>query len=187
MNVYEKCPTLENKSFLLRPIINDDLRDLLEVYSDKLALPFFNSDNCGGDNFYYATEEKMAEVLGFWDWSYKSRIFARLAIVDKASQKVVGTIELCLRASDDEFNGAGILRVDLRSDYEQEDALYSVLSLIMPHISELLGCDCVIIKVPIYAVERTKAVQRAGFTKTDRLLIGHDGYAYNGYWTMKMD
>ena len=186
MNIYESCSTFENERFLLRPVKKDDLADLFEIYSDKLALPFFNSDNCGGDNFYYATQEKMEEVLKFWNWSYECRIFARLSIVDKASQKVVGTIELCLRTSDDEFNGVGILRVDLRSDYEREDVLYSVIMLITPHISELLECDCVIMKVPLYAVERTKAANKAGFSKTDRLLVGHDGYAYNGYWTMKL-
>ena len=29
----------------------------VNVYGDKNALPFFNSDNCHGDNFYYPDEE----------------------------------------------------------------------------------------------------------------------------------
>lgn len=32
---------------------------------------------------------------------------------------------------------------------------------------------------------RRKAIQKAGFTKSDHLLIGKTGYAYDGYWTIK--
>ena len=56
-NVYEECPILENDRFLLRFVTKEDATDLLKVYSDKNALPFFNSDNCHGDNFYYSTKE----------------------------------------------------------------------------------------------------------------------------------
>lgn len=185
MNIYETCPILENKNFLLRPVVNEDCDDLLKVYSDKNALPFFNSDNCHGDNFYYSTKERMMEALDFWNMSYENGWFARLAIVDKAVSSVIGTIELCLRVSEDEFNNMGILRVDVRSDYENEDALYDIIELILPHISELVGCKGILTKAPIYAVERIKAIQRAGFTKSENFLIGHDGYAYDGYWTRK--
>ena len=185
MNIYETCPTLENENFLLRLFANEDCEDLLKVYSDKNALPFFNSDNCDGDNFYYATKERMAEVLDFWNLSYKNGWFARLSIVDKTVSKVIGTVELCLRVSEDEFNNMGILRVDVRSDYEKEDVLYEVISLITPHLSEMLGCNGIITKAPIYAVERIKAIQKAGFTKSEHLLIGKTGYAYDGYWELK--
>lgn len=185
MNIYETCPTLENNKFLLRPVENEDCDDLLRVYSDKNALPFFNSDNCDGDNFYYATKERMTEALGFWSLSYKNGWFARLAIVDKAVSKVIGTIELCLRVSEDEFNNMGILRIDVRSDYEKEEVLYDIAALITPHLPEMLGCNGIITKAPIYAVERIKAFQKAGFTKSDHLLIGKNGYAYDGYWIMK--
>ena len=52
-NVYENCPVFENERFEFRLLTEGDIDDLLEVYSDKNALPFFNSDNCDGDNFYY--------------------------------------------------------------------------------------------------------------------------------------
>lgn len=185
MNIYETCPVLESESFLLRLVKNEDCDDLLRVYSDKNALPFFNSDNCNGDNFYYATKERMTEALGFWNLSYENGWFARLSIVDKVISSVIGTIELCLRVSEDEFNNMGILRVDVRSDYEKEEMLYEIVTLIAPHIYEMLGCKGIITKAPIYAVERIKAIQKAGFIKSEHLLIGKTGYAYNGYWTMK--
>lgn len=68
MNVYDTCPILESEKFILRLFHDDDCDDLLTVYSDKNALPFFNSDNCDGDNFYYSTIEKMRDAISFGKW-----------------------------------------------------------------------------------------------------------------------
>ena len=70
-SVYESCPVFENESFMLRFVKKEDATDLLEVYSDKNALPFFNSDNCDGDNFFYPNIEKMESAINFWLSSYK--------------------------------------------------------------------------------------------------------------------
>lgn len=184
MNIYESCPVLESEKFLLRLSEEKDCADLLKVYSDRNALPFFNSDNCDGDNFYYETAERMAEAFSFWKLSYENGWFARLSIIDKAASSAVGTVELCLRVSEDAFHNMGILRVDVRSDYETEDVLYEIISLIAPRMEDMLGCRGVLTKAPLYAVERIKALQRAGFTKSEHLLIGKTGYAYDGYWTL---
>ena len=61
-NVYEECPKFENERWLLRLVEKSNVDDLLKVYGDKNALPFFNSDNCDGDNFYYHTKELMDNV-----------------------------------------------------------------------------------------------------------------------------
>ena len=184
MNIYETCPTLESERFMIRPFQNSDRDDLLKVYSDKNALPFFNSDNCDGDNFYYATKERMAEAIGFWHMAYENGWFVRLSVIDREISGAIGTVELCLRVSEDAFNNMGIVRVDVRSDYEQADLLYDIFSLITPEIEELLGCKGVLTKAPIYAVERIKAIQKAGFLKSEHLLIGKTGYAYDGYWVI---
>lgn len=83
MKIYEEIPKWESENYVVRGVLGDDIGDLLEVYSDKNALPFFNSDNCDGDNFYYNTEKKMKEALGFWTYSYENKWFARLSIVEK--------------------------------------------------------------------------------------------------------
>lgn len=72
MSVYENCPVLENDKYLLRFVKKDDASDLLKVYSDKHALPFFNSDNCDGDNFYYSSVERMEKAIDFWLSSYET-------------------------------------------------------------------------------------------------------------------
>ena len=185
MNLYEKSYVLESANFLIRRTEERDCADLLKVYSDRNALPFFNSDNCDGDNFYYTTKERMEEALRFWKLSYENGWFARFSIVDRSASSVIGTIELCLRVSEDEFNNMGILRIDVRSDYEKEDTLYEIIALILPHISEMLECEGILTKGPIYAVERIKAMKRAGFKKSEYMLIGKTGYAYDGYWTIK--
>lgn len=185
MNIYETCPVLESDKFLVRLFESSDCDDLLKVYSDKNALPFFNSDNCDGDNFYYATRARMEDALAFWKLSYENGWFARLSVIDKDASRVIGTVELCLRVSEDEFNNMGILRVDVRSDYEQADVLFELFSLITPRLSQLLGCHGTLTKAPIYAVERIKALEKAGFTKSEHLLMGKNGFAYDGYWTIQ--
>lgn len=184
MSIYETCPILESEKFVIRLFEEEDCDDLLKVYSDKNALPFFNSDNCDGDNFYYTTKERMKEAMGFWKMSYENGWFVRLSIVDKLLLSIIGTVELCLRVSEDEFNNMGILRVDVRSDYEQEDVLYDIFSLIAPELEKSLGCKGVLTKAPIYAIERIKAIQKVGFTKSEHLLIGKNGQTYDGYWTI---
>lgn len=183
MNIYQSCPTLESEKYIIRLFKDEDRDDLFKVYSDKNALPFFNSDNCDGDNFYYSTKERMSEAIAFWHMSYENGWFARLSIVDKATSAIIGTVELCLRVSDDVFDHMGILRVDVRSDYEAEPVLYDIFALVTPKLDNLLGCRGVLTKAPIYAVERIKAIQRVGFTKSEHLLIGKTGYAYDGYWS----
>ena len=43
-NVSKNCPKFENQKYLLRFVNEDDYKDLLKVYSDERAVPFFNSD-----------------------------------------------------------------------------------------------------------------------------------------------
>lgn len=185
MKIYDEFPTFENDAFLLRPVEKEDCADLLAVYSDKNALPFFNSDNCDGDNFYYPTMERMTDAILFWESAYENKWFARWAIVDKAVSKTVGTIESCFRVSEDVFNGAAILRIDVRSDHEKEESLFGIGSLIVPPTFELFGCKQIITKAPVYAIERISAIQRLGFQKSEHYLIGKTGYAYDGYWSIE--
>ena len=184
MKTYKKYLELNDDRFLIRLIDDDDCDSLLEVYSDKMALPFFNSDNCDGDNFYYDTKEKMIEALNFWKLAYERGWFVRLSIIDKSISKAIGTIELCLRTSDDNFNNCGILRVDVKSDYERFDMLYDIFFLITPMAKEALGCNSIITKAPIYAVERIKALEEIGFIKSNNLMIGKNGILYYDYWVI---
>ena len=182
-NVYEQCPILENDRFLLRFVTRGDATDLLKVYSDKNALPFFNSDNCHGDNFYYPTKERIDKAIDFWLYSYNQKFFVRWTIIDKKTEEPIGTIELFHRIAEDDFNHVGVLRLDVRSDYEKSEAIYELLSVIIPRAYELFDCKKIISKVPVYAIERIDAFSKYGFEKSESLLEGTmDHYLYNNYW-----
>ena len=48
----------------------------------------------------------------------------------------------------------------------------------------MIGCNGVITKAPIYAIERIKAIKKVGYTKSNDLLIGKNGFKYDGYWVV---
>ena len=181
--VYEEVPVLENNEYLLRFVTPEDAKDLLKVYSDKNALPFFNSDNCHGDNFYYSTIERMNEAIDFWLDSYKSKYFVRWSIVEKKTNTTIGTIELFHRIGDDSFNHTGVLRLDLRSDFEKAEVIQNIADLIVPQAYDLFDTDKIITKIPLYAIERKETFEKSGFTKSEEFMIGtNDKYAYKDYW-----
>ncbi|MBO4385750.1 MAG: GNAT family N-acetyltransferase [Treponema sp.] len=182
-DVYEEVPEFENEHYLFRFVKESDASDLLEVYSDKNALPFFNSDNCHGDNFYYPTIERMKEAIAFWIKSYETKWFVRWAIVEKQSGKAIGTVELFHRDANDYFNNIALLRLDLKSSHEKADVIEEVSSLILPAVYEMFNAEKIITKVPLYAIERMAAFKKLGFAKSEEFLVGtSDGYSYKDYW-----
>ena len=184
IDVYEKCPVFEDSSYTLRLVTTVDCLDLLKVYSDVKSVPLFNSDNCGGDDFYYTTENRMTEAIKYWLWEYSRQGFVRWSIVDNHKKEVIGTIELFHRAANDYFTNCGLLRLDLRSDYELSAEIIKILTLIRVPTFELFDCDKIATKANPEAVERIKALNEIGFNLSDEKLIGHDGTEYENYYVM---
>ncbi|MBA4687563.1 MAG: N-acetyltransferase [Candidatus Galacturonibacter soehngenii] len=184
VDVYDKCPILENKSFLLRFVELRDAMDMLKVYSDQLAVPFFNSDNCHGDTFHYVTIEQMKDAILFWIMEYERKGFVRWSIVDNEKNIVIGTIELFHRVAKDYFHACGLLRLDLRSDYENETSIFSILSLIIPQAFELFSCNKIATKAKEFAKERIHALTKMEFNLSDQSLIGYDKSRYKDYWVL---
>ena len=90
------------------------------------------------------------------------------------------------RTANVDFNDVGVLRLDVRSDYEKSDVIRELFSLIIPDLYELFDCAEIITKITLYAIERIDAAQKYGFVKSGNLLVGtNDNYAYNGYWIIK--
>lgn len=184
MNIYKNCPILQNNDFILRLVDNGDAEDLLKVYSDVAAVPFFNSDNCHGDDFHYTTIERMQEALDFWKQAYEKGWFVRLAVVDKLSGEVVGTIEEFRRDENDYFTNCGLIRLDLRSDFEKQSQIESIMSLIAEPSFELFGCNMLATKAKSSATERIKALLSLGFCKSNEPLVGFDGTKYYDYYIL---
>lgn len=184
-DVYKNCPIYENESFVLRMVRKEDALDLLKVYSDKMAVPFFNSDNCGGDDFYYTTESKMEQVIDYWFFEYNRAGFVRWTVVSKAADEAIGTIELFHREADDYFTNCGLLRLDIRSDYEITSEIVKILELIIEPAYVLFQCDKIATKAIDLAVERISALKRLGFKYSEEKLIGHDGTEYDSYYVLE--
>lgn len=184
-SIYEKCPQYEDESYVLRQVRKEDKKDLLKVYSDKKALPFFNSDNCGGDDFYYTTEERMEQAINYWLYEYDREGFVRWAIVSKEMDEVIGTIELFHRDAEDYFTDCGLLRLDLRSDYETSDAIRKILILIIEPTYDMFHCDKIATKAIESATERIQALKSLGFVASSEKLIGHDGTEYGVYYVLR--
>lgn len=184
MDIYEKCPVLENDNFIVRLLEENDVDDLLSIYGDKYALPFFNSDNCNGSNFYCATREDAKNTIKYWLIEYhENRGFVRFSIVDKKEEKVIGTIEMFRRKSQDYYNDCGMLRLDVRSDYEKTELIYDILSLIIPPFYHYFGCSSIITKAALYAIDRIEALKKMRFIKSEEPLRGQNSnMIYNDYW-----
>lgn len=181
-DVYVTIPTLENEHFLLRDINeNTDVEDLLKVYSDEDALPLFNSDNCV-NGFHYTSKEQMKKAIEFWKEEYQKGYYVRWAVIDKKLNQAIGTIELFNRKANDYFNNCGLLRLDLRSDYETKDCIGNILGIIIPKTKEMFACDKIATKANPIAKERISALEYMGFCLSNERLIGHDGTEYDSYF-----
>lgn len=184
-DVYTTPPVLENDRYRLRLVSREDCADLLRVYSDEKAVPFFNSDNCGGDDFHYTTEERMMQAIDFWLREYGCRYYIRWSILDKRERCAVGTVELFNRQAEDAFTDCGLLRLDLRSDHETREEISCLLSLIIPPMYDLFGCEKAATKAVPAAKERIVALTAYGFTpSSDKLIGGHDGAEYGDYYVI---
>lgn len=185
MNPYEKCPVYENENYLLRLVDSADTADLLQVYSDEKAVPYFNGDNCHGDDFHYTSMERMSAAVEFWLQAYEQKAFVRWVIVDKQLSRAIGTIELFNRRAADYYDDCGLLRLDLRSDYERTESIREILTLIAPPAFELFGCRMIATKIPPYASCRKEAAESLGFAASaEKLIGGDDKVEYGDYYVL---
>lgn len=186
MDVYDRIPVMESEKFLLREIKEDmDAEDLLKVYSDEAAVPLFNSDNCV-NGFHYVSLEEMKNTIEFWKKEYQKRYYVRWAVIDKNVDRAVGTIELFHRKANDYFNHCGLLRLDLRSDYEKQADIEDILTIIVANVKELFACDKIATKAIPIAKERINALGNIGFCLSEEYVIGHDGTKYGFYYIMEV-
>lgn len=182
--IYRSCPELENNDYILRMVSQEDRLDLLKVYSDKEAVSFFNSDNCGGDDFYYTTENRMQQAIDYWLFEYNRQGFVRWTIISKETHEAIGTIELFHRDAADYFTDCGLLRLDIRSDYEMSDKIIKILSLIIAPAYRLFHCSKIATKAIPAATERIQALKNLGFELSAEKLVGHDGTKYDSYFVL---
>lgn len=181
----EDLTNKEIVDFSLRNLTINDWKELIVVYKDAMCIPFFNSDNCHGDIFYYSTEERMKKVINFWLESMSKGYFVRRVIVDNSNNRAIGTIEYFVRNNEENYNDAIVLRVDVHHYYEKKKPLVKIFRLAVKEAFETCNCNNLITKGWEYAVERRNALQFLGFNEMSESLIGHEKEKYCNYWKIK--
>ena len=181
----EDLTNKEIVDFSLRNLTINDWKELIVVYKDAMCIPFFNSDNCHGDIFYYSTEERMKKAINFWLESMSKGYFVRRVIVDNSNNRAIGTIEYFVRNNEENYNDAIVLRVDVHHYYEKKKPLVKIFRLAVKEAFETCNCNNLITKGWEYAVERRNALQFLGFNEMSEPLIGHEKEKYCNYWKIK--
>ena len=105
-------------------------------------------------------------------------------IISKETHEAIGTIELFHRDAADYFTDCGLLRLDIRSDYEMSDKIIKILSLIIAPAYRLFHCSKIATKAIPAATERIQALKNLGFERSAEKLIGHDGTEYDSYFVL---
>lgn len=175
-DVYKECPKYKNKLITLRKTSEDDLEELLKCYSDEKVVPLFNSDNCHGDNFNYETIEKMRQAIEFWEYSYENRQFVRWTVILNDTNEKIGTIEMFHRLAEDEFNHYGILRIDLKSEYEIQNIIKNILAITNEFFYGAFDVKHILTKAVPIATERINALMEMGYKPINKKFIIYDDY-----------
>ena len=175
-DIYEECPVYRKSLVTLSQTRMEDAEDLLKCYSDKKAVPFFNSDNCHGDDFHYKTLERMKKAIEFWDFSYQNKYFVRWTVIENNIKEKIGTIEMFHRIAEDEFNHYGILRMDLRSDYETQPILTEILEIVDQNFFQVFDVEAILTKAVPENTERIAALTKIGYQASDRKIMIYDNY-----------
>lgn len=175
-NVYEECPTYQKGRVTLRQTNIHDAQELLKCYSDEKSVPFFNSDNCHGDDFHYTTMERMQRAIDFWDFSYQKKHFVRWTVLLNDTDEKIGTIEMFHRIADDQFNHYGILRIDLQSPHETHAVIDELIEIASENFYEVFDVEAILTKTFPNAAERTASLVKKGYHPINQKFMVYDNY-----------
>lgn len=175
-DIYEQCPIYKSDIITLRQTTSDDAKELFKCYSDEKAVPFFNSDNCNGDDFHYISIEKMKQAIDFWDYSYKNKYFVRWTVILNDTKEKIGTVEMFHRIEDDEFNNYGVLRIDLQSNYEKQRYIDAILEIANGNFFKAFNVEFILTKAIPDATERIVSLARKGYLPLNKKFVIYDHY-----------
>lgn len=158
----------ETEHFILRQVTEEDAPALLQCYSDPAAVALMNDDNCQ-KGFLCPTLADMQEYIRYWNEEYDNGYYIRPAVVQKATGQALGTLEV--------FGGeTGVLRVDLRTDYEREDVLRELYRLAVEEFIRDFPMGAMVTKAVPAAGARRKVLAELGFAGPERFRDYPDYY-----------
>lgn len=176
-NPYQDCPHYETKHFTLRLVSEEDAKALKFCYGDSKVTELMNNDGCPPGEWNYA--DRMEEVICGWlDQDYAKGYFIRFSVIDKVTQKVVGTVEIYDRKYQQADRTVGILRMDIAHSYEKEKLLMELIQISCHIFFTVFHSEVVLHKVMPTAVERISASRKYGFQPVEI-----EGREY--YWAKK--
>lgn len=127
----------------------------------------------------------MQEAMDFWQYSYAQRYFVRWAFVEKASGRVVGTVECFHRDSEEEdYDNCALLRLDLRSDYEKEECVTDALLLAKAYFYGFFEADKIVTKIRSGGV-RKRTAEAFGFVKPQKGMPLNNGDIACDYYVLR--
>ncbi len=169
----------ETKRFLLRQVKKADAPALLKCYADPAAMALMNEDNCTG-GFLFQTLEEMEKAIHFWNHDIFDYI--RPSVIDKSTGEPIGTLEV--------FGGdTGVLRMDLRRDYETPEVLRELYALAIERFPADFPMEALVTKAVPEAAARRAVLTEMGFSGPEsfreygdyyRLPVRKLGIAYCG-------
>ncbi|MCL2494272.1 MAG: hypothetical protein FWE98_01275 [Oscillospiraceae bacterium] len=171
MNPFEKCPTYESERYQLRLVAEEDGPALLPCYANESASVRASSEHCT----YGYGARTLEEIQGFissWLQAYRNREFVRFSILERASIRAIGTIEMFSMTKK-----LGVLRIDLPASHETGDTVSELLH-IADSFFEDFACGMIITKFFPAAEE---ALRACGYTPYPR----RRGFQRDGYWAKK--
>ena len=164
----------ESENFLLRQVKKEDAPQLLRCYSDTAAVALMNDDNCRR-GFLCNTLEDMESYIDIW----QGENYARPAVIDKRTGEAVGTLEI--------FGGeTGVLRVDLRTDYERPEVLRELYALAVERFPKDFPMGAVVTKAVPEASARRAVLAELGFSGPERFRE-YEGYYRLSFSKMKRE
>lgn len=166
---YTRCPVYQAGDLRLRLIETGDAPALLRCYSDLVTCERADSTNCTY-GFYNDTLEGMIACITAWRKEYAQRTFIRWTILLK--DEPIGTLEFFLSAADRRITGEpvqlSVLRIDLRSDHEDEALLGQLLDITLHKIAPMFQPEIIIAKAEESDVPRRLAYEAKGFARVNR-------------------
>lgn len=169
-NPYASCRDYETPRLRLRRVCIEDAPALLACYGDRRAVALMNADNCTSD-FLYRTQAEMEACIAFWMAECEQGAYVRLTVLDRETSEAVGTVEV--------FGGeSGVLRIDLRRDYERRDVVAEILELAKSRFLDDFDACRLLTKAVPAAKERRAALRASGFREIESFKGYGDYFAF---------
>lgn len=165
---YVKAPRFETKSLRWALVSQEDAQALLACYSDPVTQRRADDANCVFP-FAFNTMEEMRKCIDFWLEEYKGRWYVRWTIHHKTAHNPIGTVEFFVSQGDTRVTGEpvrlGVLRIDLKSEYEQPDLLDELLTVALDKLPLYMPTEMIIAKSAEQDATRTAAYAAKGFAR----------------------